>query len=219
MRVPFANFRRTVDELRPELDAAIARVLDSGWFLLGREGEEFEREFALWVGASHALGCASGTDAIELILRAAGVGGGDEVVTQANTCVPTVAAIARAGATPVLCDVEPEAGTIDPGSLERALSPRTRAVIPVHLYGQMGDLDAVLGAAGDIPVVEDCAQAHGAEHRGRRAGTMGRLGAFSFYPTKNLGAIGDGGAVVTGDAELAERLRLVRMYGQAGRYE
>src|SRR5437868_127708 len=158
MRVPFANFGRTVDELRPELDAALARVLDSGWFLLGREGEQFEREFASWVGSSHAVGCASGTDAIELILRATGIGEGDEVVTQANTCVPTVAAIARAGATPVLCDVEPEAGTIDPASLERALTPRTRAVVPVHLYGQIGDMDAVAAVARErhIEVIEDC---------------------------------------------------------------
>src|SRR3954470_5998341 len=155
MRVPFANFRRTVDELRPELDAALARVLDSGWFLLGREGEELEREFAAFVGASHAVGCASGTDAIELILRAAGIGAGDEVVTQANTCVPTVAAIARAGATPVLCDVEPEAGTIDVESLRGAIGERTRAVVPVHLYGQCGDLASVQQVAGEIPVVED----------------------------------------------------------------
>src|SRR4051812_7414137 len=219
MRVPFANFRRTVDELRPELDAALARVLDSGWFLLGREGEELEREFAAFVGASRAVGCASGTDAIELILRAAGIGAGDEVVTQANTCVPTVAAIARAGATPVLCDVEPEAGSIDPGSLERALSPRTRAVIPVHLYGQMGDVDAVaeVARAGGAALIEDCAQAHGATARGRPAATVGIAGAFSFYPTKNLGGFGDGGAVATSDVELDERLRLVRPYGQADR--
>jgi dTDP-4-amino-4,6-dideoxygalactose transaminase len=220
MRVPFANFRRTVDELRPELDAALARVLDSGWFLLGREGEEFEREFAAWVGTEHAAGCASGTDAIELALRALAIGAGDEVVTQANTCVPTVAAIARTGAQPVLCDVEPEAATIDPESLARALSPRTRAVIPVHLYGQMGDIDAVEALAREhsVAVVEDCAQAHGAAAGGRGAGTIGIAGAFSFYPTKNLGAFGDGGAVVTSDAQLDERLRLVRQYGQADRY-
>src|SRR5437763_61731 len=172
MRVPFANFRRTVDELRTDLDAALARVLDSGWFLLGREGEQFECEFASWVGTSHAVGCASGTDAIELILRAAGIGEGDEVVTQANTCVPTVAAIARAGATPVLCDVEPEAGTIDAGSVERALTPKTRAVVPVHLYGQIGDIDAVESVARErgIDLIEDCAQAHGASAGGRAAG-------------------------------------------------
>src|SRR4051812_40882403 len=221
MRVPFANFRRTVDELRPELDTAIARVLDSGWFLLGREGEDFEREFAAFAGTSHAVGCASGTDAIELILRAAGIGEGDEVVTQANTCVPTVAAIARAGATPVLCDVEPDAGTIDPSSLEGALSPRTRAVVPVHLYGQIGDIDAVteVARAAGVAVIEDCAQAHGAVVGGRAAGTVGIGGAFSFYPTKNLGGFGDGGAVATSDAGLDERLRLVRQYGQADRYQ
>src|SRR3954451_15694379 len=221
MRVPFANFRRTVDELRPELDAAIARVLDSGWFLLGREGEDFEREFAAFAGTSHAVGCASGTDAIELILRAAGIGEGDEVVTQANTCVPTVAAIVRAGATPVLCDVEPDAGTIDPSSFEGALSPRTRAVVPVHLYGQIGDIDAVteVARAAGVAVIEDCAQAHGAAVGGRAAGTTGIAGAFSFYPTKNLGGFGDGGAVATSDPELDERLRLVRQYGQADRYQ
>jgi dTDP-4-amino-4,6-dideoxygalactose transaminase len=221
MRVPFANFQRIVEELRPELDAALARVLDSGWFLLGREGEEFEREFAAFAGTSHAVGCASGTDAIELTLRAAGIGAGDEVVTQANTCVPTVAAIGRAGATPVLCDVEPEAGTIDPSSLEGALSPRTRAVIPVHLYGQMGDMDAVtdLARAARVAVIEDCAQAHGASAGGRAAGTMGIAGAFSFYPTKNLGGFGDGGAVATSEAALDERLRLVRQYGQTDRYQ
>src|SRR3954469_9967071 len=189
MRVPFVNLRRTVDQLRPELDAAIARVLDSGWFLLGSENERFEREFADWAGASYAVGCASGTDAIELILRAAEIGEGDEVVTQANTCVPTVAAIARAGATPVLCDVEPDAGAIDPGSLERALSPRTRAVIPVHLYGQMGDVEAVaeVARAAPVAVIEECAQAPGARAGERAAATVGIAGAFSFYPTKNLG--------------------------------
>jgi dTDP-4-amino-4,6-dideoxygalactose transaminase len=220
MRVPFANFRRTVDGLRPELDAALARVLDSGWFLLGREGEAFEGDFASWVGASHAAGCASGTDAIELALRALGVGAGDEVVTQANTCVPTVAAIARAGATPVLCDVEPESATIDPESLAGALSPRTRAVIPVHLYGQIGDIDAVeaLAREHNLVMIEDCAQAHGAAAGDRPAGTIGIAGAFSFYPTKNLGAFGDGGAVVTSDEQLDERVRLVRQYGQADRY-
>ncbi|MEA2450434.1 MAG: hypothetical protein QOG63_2366, partial [Thermoleophilaceae bacterium] len=205
--------------LRPELDAAVARVLDSGWFLLGGEGEAFEREFADWVGTDHAAGCASGTDAIELALRALGIGAGDEVITQANTCVPTVAAIARAGARPVLCDVEPEAGTIDPDSLAGAIGPKTRAVIPVHLYGQVGDMDAVEALAHEqgIAVIEDCAQAHGATMGGRRAGTIGVAAAFSFYPTKNLGAFGDGGAVTTSDPAVDERLRLVRQYGQAGR--
>src|SRR4051794_37477128 len=210
MNVPFGHLARGTEQLRAELDAALARVLDSGWYVLGEEVTAFEDEFAAWNRSAHTVGVASGTDAIEVALRALGVGPGDEVVTQANTCVPTVAGIARAGATVVLCDVAPDA-TIDPASLERVVTDRTRAIIPVHLYGQCGDMDAVLALAAerDVPVVEDCAQAHGAAHRGRRAGTMGALGAFSFYPTKNLGAIGDGGAVTTDDPDLAERLRLV----------
>ncbi|HEX7300687.1 MAG TPA: DegT/DnrJ/EryC1/StrS family aminotransferase [Solirubrobacteraceae bacterium] len=220
MEVPFADLGRATARVRPALDAAAARVFDSGWFVLGREGEAFEEEFAQAIGSRHAVAVASGTDAIELALRALGIGPGDEVVTQANTCVPTVAAIERAGATPVLCDVEPDAATIDPDSLRGAITPRTRAIVPVHLYGQVGDLDAVLALAAEhgIAVVEDCAQAHGAALAGRAAGTTGLLGAFSFYPTKNLGALGDGGAVVTGDEALAEHLRLLRQYGQADRY-
>jgi dTDP-4-amino-4,6-dideoxygalactose transaminase len=220
VKVPFADLGRATRSARPDLDSAVSRVLDSGCFVLGHEGAAFEKEFAEALGARHAVGVASGTDAIELALRALDVGRGDEVVTQANTCVPTVAAIERAGATPVLCDVEPESGTIDPASLERAITSRTRAIVPVHLYGQVGDLDAVLalGERLGIPVVEDCAQAHGATLDSRSAGTMGVAGAFSFYPTKNLGALGDGGAVVTNDGALAERMRLLRQYGQADRY-
>lgn len=218
MRVPFADLGRSTAELRTELDAAIAETLDSGWYVLGDQVSSFEQEFAAWSGAGHCAGVASGTDAIELALRALGVGPGDEVVTQANTCVPTVAGIERAGATPVLCDIEPEAATIDPASLAEAIGPKTKAVIPVHLYGQIGDIDAVMEAAGELPVIEDCAQAHGARWGEQRAGTTGAMGAFSFYPTKNLGAIGDGGAVITEDASLAERLKSLRVYGQSDRY-
>jgi dTDP-4-amino-4,6-dideoxygalactose transaminase len=220
MKVAFADLARATERSRAELESAISRVLDSGWYILGDEGRAFETEFAAAVGAPHAVAVASGTDAIELALRALGVGPGHEVVTQANTCVPTVAAIERSGATPVLCDVEPRAGTMDPASLERAVTPRTRAVVPVHLYGQVGDLDAVLALCSDhdVAVVEDCAQAHGATLAGKGAGTFGAAGAFSFYPTKNLGALGDGGAVVTSDDSLAERLRLLRQYGQTDRY-
>ena len=194
--------------------------MDSGRFVLGGEGAAFEAEFAQAVGVRHAVGVGSGTDAIELALRGLGVGPGDEVVTQANTCVPTVAAIERAGATPVLCDVDAETATIDPVSLEHALTSRTRAVVPVHLYGQVGDLEQVLAVCSErgLQVVEDCAQAHGATLGGRVAGSMGAAGAFSFYPTKNLGALGDGGAIVTDDDALAERLRLLRQYGQTDRY-
>jgi dTDP-4-amino-4,6-dideoxygalactose transaminase len=218
--IPFNDLGRGVAELRHELDAALGRVLDSGWFVLGSEGRAFEEEFAAAAGATHAVGVGSGTDAIELALRALGLGPGDEVVTQANTCVPTVSAIERAGATPVLCDVEAEAGTMDPDSLKGALGPKTRAVVPVHLYGQCADTEAIvdLCSGHGIAVVEDCAQAVGADLRGRPAGTIGTLGCFSFYPTKNLAALGDGGAVITNDADLDERLRLVRQYGQTDRY-
>jgi dTDP-4-amino-4,6-dideoxygalactose transaminase len=219
MRIPFADLKRSTQPVRQELDTAVARVLNSGWYVLGQEGRAFEAEFAEFAGSRHAVGVASGTDAIELALRALGLGPGDEVVTQANTCVPTVAGIERMGATPVLCDVEPGGATMDVKSLRAAISGRTRAIVPVHLYGQCADVDAILEVAGNIPVVEDCAQAHGAWLRDRRAGTMGALGCFSFYPTKNLGALGDGGAVTTDDDALAERLRLIRQYGQADRYQ
>jgi dTDP-4-amino-4,6-dideoxygalactose transaminase len=221
MRVPFADLSRGTRELRAEIDGAIGRVLDRGWFVLGEEGAAFEEEFAAALGAKHAVGVASGTDAIELALRALDVGPRDDVVTQANTCIPTISAIERTGARPVLCDVEPEGGTVSLTSLERALTSATRAIVPVHLYGQCADMEPLraLAAEQGIPVVEDCAQAHLATYGGRFAGTMGELGAFSFYPTKNLGAAGDGGAIVTSDDTLAERLRLVRQYGQRGRYE
>jgi len=218
--IPFNALGRAVAELRSELDAALARVLDSGWLVLGDEGKSFEDEFAEAVGAAHAVGVGSGTDAIELALRALGIGPGDEVVTQANTCVPTVVGIERAGATPVLCDVEADSGVMDLQSLRRAIGENTRAVVPVHLYGQCADVDAIVDLCEQrgVEVVEDAAQATGAQLRGRSAGTIGRLGCFSFYPTKNLAALGDAGAVVTNDSELAERLRLVRQYGQSDRY-
>lgn len=215
--VPFADLGRGLRAQRDALIAAAARVMDSGRLILGAEVEAFEDEFASWLGAGSAVGVATGTDAIELGLRALGIGPGDEVVTQANTCVPTVAAIERAGATPVLCDADPASAMIDPASATAAVTERTRAVVPVHLYGQCADVEPLLGLG--VPVLEDCAQAHGAmDAQGRTAGTVGALGAFSFYPTKNLGALGDGGAVVTGDEELAAHLRRLRQYGQADRY-
>ena len=165
-QVPFNDLARASAALRDELEEASNRVIESGWYVLGAEGESFERELARWNTSADAVGCASGTDAIELALRALDVGAGDEVVTQANTCVPTVAGIERAGATAVLCDVEPEGGTMDPASLERVLTPRTRAVIPVHLYGQCADVDAILAVGERDSGVEDCAQAAGAQLRG-----------------------------------------------------
>jgi dTDP-4-amino-4,6-dideoxygalactose transaminase len=221
MLVPFADLSRSTAALRKPIDAAVARVLDRGWFVLGDEGSAFEEEFAAAVGGEHAVGVASGTDAIEVALRALEIGPGDEVITQANTCIPTVSAIERTGARPVLCDVEPQGGTMDPASLELAFTDATRAVVPVHLYGQCADMDAILAHAAErsVRVVEDCAQAHLATFGGRSAGTLGDLGAFSFYPTKNLGAAGDAGAVVTGDDALAQGLRFMRQYGQSDRYE
>ena len=218
--IPFNDLSRGVSAQRPELEAALSRVLDSGWFVLGGEGRRFEEEFAAASGSAHAVGVASGTDAIELALRALEIGPGDEVVTQANTCVPTVAAIERAGATPVLCDVEPKAGTMDPDSLRGALREHTRAVVPVHLYGQCADTGAMPSSArtAESPIVEDCAQAVGAELRGKPAGTTGALGCFSFYPTKNLGALGDGGAVIDRRRGAERAAALVRQYGQSDRY-
>ena len=220
MQVAFNNLQRGADELGPELEAAARATIESGWYVLGRRVSEFEQQFAEYVGVSHCVGVGSGTDAIEVALRALDLPPGSEVVTQANTCVPTISGIERAGLKPLLCDVDPDSATLDPGSLRAAITPQTKAIVPVHLYGQMADMDAVMEVARehDLRVVEDCAQAHGAQLHGRTAGSIGDLGAFSFYPTKNLGAIGDAGAVVTNADALAERLRLVRQYGQTDRY-
>jgi dTDP-4-amino-4,6-dideoxygalactose transaminase len=220
MQVPFLDLKRATAALRPDIDKAISRVLDSGWFILGGEAEAFEKEFAASCSRRHAIGVASGTDAVELAIRVLDLNPGDEVITQANTCVPTVVGIERAGATPVLCDADPETGSIDLESLSRTITPRTRVIVPVHLYGRCADVDRILEIADqrDLLVVEDCAQAHGAGFRGRAAGTFGVLGCFSFYPTKNLGAVGDAGVVVTDDDHLAHRLRRLREYGQERRY-
>ena len=188
--------------------------------MLGEEVSLFEREFAAYVGVEHGVAVGSGTEALHLALAAAGVGPGDEVVTVAHTAVATVAAIELVGATPVLVDIEREFYTLDPSLLEQAVTPRTKAVIPVHLYGQPADLTPILRIARrhGLRVIEDCAQAHGAAYDGRRVGSCGDMGCFSFYPTKNLGAIGDGGLVVTGDAQLAGRVRSLREYGWSERY-
>ena len=223
MIVPFLDLTRAVRELRPEIDATVARVLDGGRFVGGEPVESFEAAFAAFCGARDAVAVASGTDAIALALRAVGVGTGgrDEVVTAAHTCVPTVAGIEAAGGVPVLADVDEESFTLDPSSVERALTPRTRAIVAVHLYGQCADVRALgeLAAARGVELVEDAAQAHGAAFDGRRAGTLGRAAAFSFYPTKNLGALGDAGAVVTDDDDVADRVRLLRSYGERRRYQ
>jgi dTDP-4-amino-4,6-dideoxygalactose transaminase len=217
VRVPYLDLRRETASLRYELDDAIARVLDSGNYILSDEVDRFESAFATACGAAHAVGVASGTDAITIALLAAGVGPGDEVITAPNTCIPTIVGIERAGATPVLADVDPATYTLDPAEVERRLTPRTKAILPVHLYGQPADLEALLALG--IPVVEDCAQAHGATVGGEPVGSLGVAAAFSFYPTKNLGALGDAGAVATRSDEIAGRARLLRNYGERERFE
>jgi dTDP-3-amino-3,6-dideoxy-alpha-D-glucopyranose transaminase len=219
--VAFLDLSRNVAALRPEIDRAFGAVLDSGRFVLGDAVDAFESAFADYCGARFAVGVGSGTDAISIALRAVGVEAGDEVVTAANTCVPTVAGIEAAGARAVLVDADPETYTLDPGRLKAAVSERTRAIVPVHLYGQCADMDAILAVARarGLKVVEDAAHGHGAEYGGRRAGALADAAAFSFYPTKNLGALGDGGAVVTNDLEVAERARLLRNHGDAGSRE
>lgn len=197
------------------LDEAAQRVLASGWYILGREVAAFEAEFAEYVGVAGCVGVNSGTDALLLALRVLNIGPGDEVITVAHTAVATVAAIVLAGATPVLVDVDPATYTIDPEAVAAAITPRTRAIIPVHLYGQPADLDALcaLAARRGLALIEDCAQAHGAQYHGRPVGSWGDVACFSFYPTKNLGALGDGGAVVSDNPALLARLRRLREYG------
>jgi dTDP-4-amino-4,6-dideoxygalactose transaminase len=198
-----------------ELDAAIQSALRQPHYVLGPVVEQFEHEFAAFVGSAHSVGVNSGTDALHLALRALGIGPGDEVITVAHTAVATVAAIELAGATPVLVDVELPWMTIDPEAAADAVGPRTAAVVAVHLYGQAADLAAVADLCDrcGLALIEDCAQAHGATWAGRHVGTFGRAGAFSFYPTKNLGTVGDGGMVTTEDRELAARIRMFRQYG------
>lgn len=207
-----------------EIDAAVQRVLHSGHYILGPEGEAFEKEFSQWLGVAGTVAVANGTDAIELALRAAGIGPGDKVVTVANTVTATVAAIAATGARAVFAEIEPDTMLMDVAALETVLTtlrdPKIKAVVPVHLYGQAVDMPRLMAvaAAHNLTVIEDCAQAHGAAVGGRKVGTWGRLAAFSFYPTKNLGALGDGGAVCGTDAGLLEQVRLLRQYGWRKRY-
>jgi dTDP-3-amino-3,4,6-trideoxy-alpha-D-glucose transaminase len=219
--VPFSDVAAGNAEIRAELDAALARTVDSGRFLLGPELEAFQRAFAEYCGTRHCVGVASGLSALELALRGLGIGPGDEVIVPAYTWVATWLAVTATGAVPVAVDAEESSWNIDPARIEAAVGERTKAIVPVHLRGEPADMDAVLAVAGrhDLAVVEDAAQAHGARCRGRRVGGLGDAAAFSFYPSKNLGALGDGGAVTTDDDELADRLRLLRNYGTRNRYE
>jgi dTDP-4-amino-4,6-dideoxygalactose transaminase len=208
---PLASYRARAEEI----DAAIQRVLRGGRYLLGPETEAFEAEFAAYIGAAHCLGASSGTEALHLVLRALGMGAGDEVITVSHTAVATVAAIDLCGARPVLVDIEPDGLQLGPAALEPALTARTRAVVLVHLYGQPADIGAVASFCSrrGLRLIEDCAQAHGAFYGDKRVGGCGDAAAFSFYPTKNLGAIGDGGAVVTNDPAIAATVRALRQYG------
>jgi dTDP-4-amino-4,6-dideoxygalactose transaminase len=226
--IPVADPGWVFAQHREEVLAAVARVLDSGWYILGEEVAAFEREFATWVGAEHAVGVSSGTDAVAIALAAAGVGAGDAVFTVSHTAVATVSAIVSTGATPVLVDIDPASYAMAPASLDEAVEAlgrsrpdlRPAAVVLVHLYGRIGDVGAIAATCEQhgMLLVEDCAQAHGARHAAGAAGTLGRSAAFSFYPTKNLGAAGDAGVVVTADAEVAAEAGRQRQYGWRERY-
>lgn len=215
-RVAFLDLSRQSLALRAELDRAIDAVVASGRYILGENVARFEAEFAAWCGVAHGIGVASGTDALELALRALRIGPGDEVITVANAGAPTICAILASGASPILVDIDPSTYTMDPVRLEERLSTRTRALVPVHLYGQCADMQSIgeIAHRRGLHVVEDCAQAHGATFDGRRAGSLGTVSCFSFYPTKNLGALGDGGMVLTDEPGIAQAVRELRMYGE-----
>lgn len=218
--ITFFDFKRQYFCLKDKIDLAVNKVLTSGWFILGEEVDAFEREFADYIGVKFAVGVASGTDAIHLALRACGVQDGDEVITVSHTAVATVAAIELAGARPVFVDIDPVRYTMDPVKIVSVITPYTKAILPVHLYGQAADMSAITEIAGSsgLRVIEDCAQAHGAYYKGKRVGGIGDIGCFSFYPTKNLGAYGDGGMVVMNDADLYDKLLMLRQYGWRERY-
>jgi dTDP-4-amino-4,6-dideoxygalactose transaminase len=220
MRVPFVDLKAQSETLGDTYDSLFKSVVARAAYTLGPELSQFEKEFAEYCDCDYGVGVSSGTDALKLAYLAAGVGPGDEVIVPVNTFIATAEAVSHLGATPVFVDCLAETANIDPELIERAITSRTKAVVPVHLYGQPADMDAILAVAAPhgIPVIEDACQAHGAKYHGRRAGSMGLASAFSFYPGKNLGALGDGGAVVTNDAGVAEKLGLLRNHGQSDKY-
>lgn len=220
MTIPFLDLGAAYRELQPQIDAAVARVLASGWYILGPEVEAFEAEWATYCGASHAVGLANGLDALTLALRALEIGPGDEVIVPSNTYIATWLAVSAVGATPVPVEPDPATHNIDPARIEAAITPRTRALLPVHLYGQPADLDPILDIARrhGLRVIEDAAQAHGATYKGRRIGAHGDIVCWSFYPGKNLGALGDAGAITTNDEGLAARVAMLRNYGSRQKY-
>lgn len=218
--IPYADLKAQYLALKPEVHAALERVFENSAFILGAEVEAFENEFAAYQQARHAVGVNSGTSALHLALLAAGIGPGDEVITVPFTFVASVAAILYTGARPVYVDIDPVTFNMDPALIERAITPRTKAILPVHLYGQAADMDPILEIARrrNLVVIEDACQAHGAEYKGRRVGALGDIGCFSFYPAKNLGAAGEGGCVVTQRDDLAAKVRSLRNWGQKDRY-
>jgi dTDP-4-amino-4,6-dideoxygalactose transaminase len=218
--IPYVDLRAQYREIQEEVQEAVARVLADAAYVLGAEVESFESEFADYCGAANGVAVNSGTSALHLALLAAGVGPGDEVITVPFTFIATAATVRYVGATPIFVDIDPVSCTMDPAQIEAAITPRTRALVPVHLYGQTADMDPILEIARSrgLAVIEDAAQAHGSEYKGRPAGGLGDLGCFSFYPSKNLGACGEGGIVVTSDPERAERVRLLRHWGQTSKY-
>lgn len=220
IQVPFLDLKAQYRSIKPEIDAAIARLLDSSQFVLGSEVDGFEEDFAGYCGAAECVALNSGTSALHLALLAAGIGPGDDVITVPFTFVASVAAILYVGARPILVDIDPRSFTMDPAAIEAAITPRAKAILPVHLYGQPADMDPILEMAKrhSLVVIEDAAQAHGAKYKGRRVGNLGDIACFSFYPTKNLGAYGEGGAVTTNNAEYARTIRMLRDWGQDRKY-
>ena len=220
MKIPFLDMKALNAPIQAPAKAAMEGVLDRAWYVLGEEGRSFESEWADWLNCKHAIGVSSGTDALYLACLALGITAGDEVIAPANTCVPTISAIRSTGATVVLADVDPETLTLDPESIANAMTSRCKAIVPVHLYGHPCEMTPIrhLAQEHNLAIIEDCAQAHGARYRGELCGTLGTLAAFSFYPSKNLGAFGDAGAVVCNDDDLADYLRQLRVYGEKERY-
>ena len=220
MKVPFLELKPAYNELRAGFDAAYRRVMESGWYVMGNELEAFESEFAAHCGVNYCIGVGNGLDALHLILRGYGIGQGDEVIVPSNTYIATWLAVSYAGATPVPVEPDPKTYNLDPNRIESALTPRTKAIIPVHLYGQPADMDPIMEIAHKhgLKVFEDAAQSQGARYKGRRSGSLGNSAGFSFYPGKNLGAFSDAGAVTTNDPDLAERVRMLRNYGSKKKY-
>ncbi|HTS35729.1 MAG TPA: DegT/DnrJ/EryC1/StrS family aminotransferase [Candidatus Solibacter sp.] len=220
IKIPLLDLKAQYRSIKPEIDAAIARVLDSCQFVLGSEVGAFEQEFAAYCGTSECIALNSGTSALHLALLAAGIGPGDEVITVPFTFVASVAAVLYVGARPVLVDIDPHSFTMDPNAVEAAITPRTKAILPVHLYGQSADMDPIMEIARrhGLIVIEDAAQAHGAKYKGRPVGSIGDIGCFSFYPGKNLGAYGEGGAVTTNNPEYGRTVRMLRDWGQDRKY-